>query len=63
MATLNHSPEREKIALEIVRLEEKERGKRFKPHIRGSRIAGLIFSEKVDAVLKQRLHMPKSVKQ
>jgi hypothetical protein len=47
-------PEREKIALEIVRFEEKERGKRFRPHVRSSRVAALIFSDKVDAVLRLR---------
>jgi hypothetical protein len=52
MPTRNRLREREKIALKIVRLEEKERGRRFQPHIRGSRIANLIFSPKVDAVLK-----------
>ena len=54
MATRNQLPEREKIALEIVRLEERKLGKRFKPHIRGTRVAQLIFSEKVDAVLRRR---------
>jgi hypothetical protein len=53
MATINRLEERQKIARDIVRGEEKERGKRFQPHIRDSRIAGLIFSAKVDAVLKR----------
>jgi hypothetical protein len=53
-ATLNHLSERKKIALEIVQCEEKERGKRFPPHIRSSRIAAFIFSGKVDAALKRR---------